>query len=299
VPPGRVALRFLIALYNKETARPNLQFAAILASRLSTDLTVLYVEPGMKRSMIQEMNLARMKMDEWHMESAGYQILRDAREHLASMGLIKPSGRAGELRQLVSIAGEYFVQLPGTGEGIEKVTFRYREGDSIEEILAEMREHHHEVLVIGASKNPEFLTRLLKFSPSSILIVKNPQDIRYKILAATDGTPPAHRAELLAIKTASFLKMKLTFLTVARSGEERDFLEKHLKRMTGVCDMKKVEYEVIISEGDIVRNIADAAGDDHIIFLGRSRRKPLAKLFLGSKTIKVVEAANCPLLLVK
>ena len=143
------------------------------------------------------------------------------------------------------------------------------------------------------------MTRLLKFSPSSVLIVKNPRDIKYKILAATDGTPPAHRAELLAIKTASFLNMDLTMLSIARNDEERAFLEKHLARMSGVCDMKKVNYRIVIESGDVVNNIVETAGDDHIIFLGRSRRKPIAKFFLGSKTISTVLAANSPLLLVK
>jgi nucleotide-binding universal stress UspA family protein len=292
-------VRFLIALYNKDTARLNLHFAALMASRLGTDITVLYVEPGAKRSMVQEMNLARMKMSEWQMESTGYQILRDARELLASMGIIGSAEPTGELRQLINIAGEHFVQLRGMDSGIEKVTFRYREGDSLDEILAEMREHHHEVLVIGASPNKDFFNRLMKFTPSSILIVKNPRDIRYRILAATDGSPPAHRAELLAIKTASYLNMHLTFLTVTGKAAEREFMEKHLKRMTGVCEMKSVSYDVIMEEGDVVKAIARHAGDDHLIFLGRSRRKPLAKFFLGSKTISVVQAVDCPLLLTK
>ena len=292
-------MRFLIALYNKETARQNLQFAALLASRLSTDITILYVEPSMKMSMMPEMTMAKSKMNEWHMDSTGYLVLREARDHLASMGLIKDTYREGELRQLVSLGKDHLVQMPGTTKAVEKVTFRYREGDNLAEILDEMREHHHEILVIGAAKNNDFLTKLQKFSPSSILVVKNPQDIRYKILVATDGTPPAHRAELLAIKTASFLKRELTFVTVPKNKAHQEFMEKHLSRMSGVAEMKRVKHNIIYGKGDIVRAMADIAGKDHIIFLGRSRRKALAKLLLGSKTIKMVSEADCPLLLVK
>lgn len=292
-------MRFLIALYNQETARQNLQFAALLASRLSTDITILYVEPKVKISMMPEMDMAKSKMNEWHMDSTGYLVLREARDHLASMGLIKDSYREGELRQLISLGKEHMVQMPGTTPEVEKVTFRYREGDSLGEILDEMREHHHEILVLGAGQNKDFLTKLQKFSPSSILIVKNPQDIRYKILVATDGTPPAHRAELLAIKTASFLNRELTFVTVPKDNTHLEFMEKHLARMSGVADMKKVKHKIVYGKGDIVRATTDIAGDNHIIFLGRSRRKALAKLLLGSKTIKIVSEADCPLLLVK
>ena len=106
-------MRFLIALYNIETARKNLQFAAILASRLSTDLTILYVEPSVKHSLTTEMQLAREKMNEWQMESPGYKVLSEARDHLSSMGLIHHRGRVGELRQLIQIAGDHYIQIPG------------------------------------------------------------------------------------------------------------------------------------------------------------------------------------------
>lgn len=169
----------------------------------------------------------------------------------------------------------------------------------MEEVLSEMEKHHHEILVMGAGNNKAFLRHLLKFSPSSILIVKNPRDIKYKILVATDGTPPAHRAELLAIKTASVLKRELTFLAVAKTDEERTFLEKHFKRMSGVARMKGVEPNVMIREGNVVKEIVAAAGDNHFVYLGRSRRKALAKFFLGSKTIQMVGEIDCPMLLVK
>lgn len=293
-------MKFLVALYNRETARQNLQFAALFASRLSTDLTVFYVEPGVKRSVSPEIQLAREKMSEWEMASGGLEVLREARDHLASMGLINPVPvGSGHIRRLIAGQGGDFLEYPGCGSGIQTVRFRYREGDSLEEIISELGRHHHEVLVMGAGGNNDFLSKLLKFSPCSVLIVKNPQDIRYRLLVATDGTPPAHRAELLAIRTAGFLKMELTFLAIVKTREEEEFMKKHLERMSGVAAMKRVEHRTVITRGDIVRTIDDTAGEDHIIFLGRSRRGALAKLLFGSKTIQVATSARCPLLVVK
>lgn len=293
-------MKFLVALYNRETARQNLQFAALFASRLSTDLTVFYVEPGVKRSVSPEIQLAREKMSEWAMDSGGLEVLREARDHLASMGLINPvPAGSGQMRRLIAGQGGEFLEYAGCGTGVQTVRFRYREGDSLEEIINELNQHHHEVLVMGAGGKNDFLTRLLKFSPCSVLIVKNPRDIRYRLLVATDGTPPAHRAELLAIRTAGFLKMELTFLAIVNKREEEEFMKKHLERMSGVAAMKKVEHRTIITKGDVVGTIAETAGEDHIIFLGRSRRKALAKLLFGSKTIDVAMDANCPLLVVK
>lgn len=292
-------MRFLIALYNKETAGRIVDFAAQIAELFSTNLTVLSVEQDAKRSMSPEMQMVRGKMYEWHMETTGYQVLREARAQLAAMGIVESGEDSGQLRQLIAVAGDHYVTMPGKREEIGKVVFRYRIGDSLEEILEEMKEHHHEILVIGAGRNKSFLDQLLRFSPSSILIVKNPRDITYKILIATDGTPPAHRAELLAIKTASVLKRELTFLSVYKNDDEKAFLEKHLARMTGVAKMKGLEPKVILEQGDPVKKIVQTAGDDHIVFLGRSRRKALAKFLFGSKTIKTVGSAECPLLLVK
>jgi nucleotide-binding universal stress UspA family protein len=292
-------MRFLIALYNRETARQIVDFSAQIAELFSTDLTVLFVEQDAKRSMSPEMQMVRGKMYEWHMESPGYKVLREARSQLEEMGIVASGEDSGQLRQLIAIAGDHYITMPGIKNEIKKVVFRYRIGDSLEEILDEMSEHHHEILVMGAGKNKTFLEQLMKFSPSSILIVKNPRDIKYNFLVATDGTPPAHRAELLAIKSASVLKRKLTFVSVVKTSAEREFIEKHLDRMTGVARMKGLDPKVLILEGNVVQQITEHAGDDNIIFLGRSRRKAIAKFLFGSKTIKTVGAVNCPLLLVK
>lgn len=292
-------MRFLIAMKSKETSRQTLQFGALMASRLSTDITVLYVEHGPKRSMSQEMQMAREKMNEWRMGSTGFEVLSFARDHLMSMGLIKPHDREDPLERIFSTGGLHRVEMKGEGAGVQNIAFSFREGDALEEIVEEMHEQHHELLVIGEGENRDFLINILKFSPSSILIVKNPRDIRYRILVATDASPPAHRAELLAIKTASYLKMELTFLTVVDNDKQRELMERHLKRMSGVCEMKKVPYRIIVSSGNVVKATVDEAGDDHIIFLGRSRRKPLTKLLLGSKTISIASTAKCPLLVMK
>ena len=293
-------MRFLICLRGEELSRKTLHFGALLASRLSTDITVLYVATGVRRSFSTETAIAREKMSEWAMESTGDAVLRHAYEHLKNMGLIQlPEGRADLKEEMFPVAGDAF-EMKIVGRGGENVSFRLREGDALEEILAEMRSRRYDLLVIGGGKKQgSMMEKLLQFSPSSVLIVKNPRDIRYRVLAATDATPPAHRAELLAIKTASVLKMELTFLAVIESERMRGFMEKHLERMANLCNLKKVPYRVQMVSGNVVKETAAAAGDDHIIFLGRSRRGTLKKLFLRSKAIKIANDANCPILLVK
>jgi len=250
----------------------------------------------MRRSFSQEAELLRVKMDEWAVDSPGNEVIRAARDHLQSMGLI--GSDAGQEVMVPGNGGALELGLPGR-EG-SSIVFRYRIGDAIGEILEELYSQRYDLLVIGSPAGHSHLVeKLLQFSTCSVLVVKNPRDIRYRVLVATDASPTAHRAELLAIKTASFLKMELTFLTVIQKESEREFMERHLERMTRLCELKRVTSSVITTQGKVVDETVDAAGEDHIIFLGRSRRGPVRELFFGSKVTKIASGAACPILVVK
>ena len=293
-------MRFLICLRGQKLSRQTLHFGALMASRLGTDITVLYVAPGTRRSFWAEARIAREKMNEWAMDSPGNEVLRAARDHLMGLGLIRSGEDDDQFREVMVPGEDGSLELQRVGVEGAHVAFRFREGDALEQILAELRARHHEVLVIGAGPGRGGLTpRLLQFSSSSVLIVKNPRDIRYKILVATDATPPAHRAELLAIKTASYLGMELTFLSVVGKKVDRQFMGRHLERMAGLCKLKRVAQDTVIATGNVADRITAAAGDDHIVFLGSSRRGALRKLLFGSKTIDIAAKTNCPLLVVK
>lgn len=289
-------MRFLICLRGEKLSRPTLHFAALMASRLSTDISVLFVGPGVRRSFSTEADMLIEKMNEWAIDSPGLEVIRSARDHLQSMGLIGDDALSGSLAPGHSGA----LELSVPGKVGEDVTFRYRQGDALVEILDELQAHRYDLLVIGAGTGYSSLVeKLLQFSSSSVLVVKNPLDIRYRVLVATDASPSAHRAELLALKTASFLKLELTYLTVVRKEKERHFMERHLKRMQQLCELKRVPHKVIIASGGVVDETIAAAGEDHIIFLGQSRRGTLRKLLLGSKTIRIVNGARSPILVVK
>jgi nucleotide-binding universal stress UspA family protein len=293
-------MRFLICLRGEKLSRPTLHFAATMAGRLSTDITVLFVAPGVRRSFSPEAEMVREMMNEWALDSPGNEVLRAARDHLEGIGFIRRDEERESYREVMAPGAGDALELQLVGRSGENVAFRYRQGDALEEILAELQTHRYDLLVIGSgAKRSPLVEKLLQFSEPSVLVVKNPRDIRYKVLACTDATPNAHRAELLAIKTASFLNMELTFLSVVKSESERTFMEKHLERMSGLCDLKSVPHRTVITEGNIVQETVRTAGDDHIIFLGRSRRGALKKLIMGSKAIKIIHGVNCPILAVK
>lgn len=293
-------MRFLICLRGEVLSRETLRFGTLMASRLGTDITILFVAERRRRSFSTEAHIADAKMGEWKLSSPGNEVLLAARDHLESMGLIGiEPGRRGP-QEVMMPRGEGSFEIEFAGGGGTKVAFIYRWGDVLDEIMAELRSRRYDLLVIGGSKKRGGMTPvLLRFTTVSTLIVKHPKDIRYRILVGTDGSPPAHRAELLAIKTASFFKWELTLLAAVKTDKERAFMEKHLARMAALCELKRVPCRLLITGGDPVRLIAEEAGEDHVIFAGSSRRSLLTKLLLGSKAVRIAAAADCPLLMVK
>ena len=61
----------------------------------------------------------------------------------------------------------------------------------------------------------------------------------------------------------------------------------------------KLSYDQKFISGDPVKTFIELAGEDHIIVMGASTRSAFAKFFLGSKPIKTLQKANCPILIVK
>ena len=55
------------------------------------------------------------------------------------------------------------------------------------------------------------------------------------------------------------------------------------------------EFEI----GKPVEKIIEMAGEDHIIIMGASTQSPIAKFFVGSKPLNVMQKSNCPILIVK
>ena len=60
-----------------------------------------------------------------------------------------------------------------------------------------------------------------------------------------------------------------------------------------------VAAETLFKVGEPVNTIVEIAGNNHIIIMGASTQSPIAKFFMGSKPLNVIEACNCPVLIVK
>ena len=290
----------LICIGGEEFSEDTIRFGARTAQALEADVSVLYVGLETARSFRPEVALARTKLREWELDLPGVRVLRYAREILAEMGLAARDEK-GEvvLRHALrpGIAGAYELHLVG-GYG-EEVRLRLREGRIIEQIVEELDSHHYSVVVLGAPQRRRLLHEIVQFANASVLIAKNAQRDYYDLLLPVDDSEAARRARHLAGIVAHSLRLRVLVLSIAESEAERAAAQQLAEREAGIVARRGIEVQARSAVGDVVENICEAAGDDHIIVLGASRQHQVWKYLFGSRPIRVVQRARSPVLVVK
>ena len=125
------------------------------------------------------------------------------------------------------------------------------------------------------------------------------KNINYKILLAVDNSPGTKKAVKYGVRVAQAFGIKVEILTVS---EEKNVNESHIKSSENASKMMRrcgVESETKFEIGKPVEKIIEMAGEDHIIIMGASTQSPIAKFFVGSKPLNVMQKSNCPILIVK
>lgn len=277
---------------------PTLQFGTWFATKVATEIALLYVEKESALTFKKETDMAFEKLLEWNLDLPAIRILRIAMKRLEEVGLLKlVKGKPKIVHDLRKMGDVWQLCLKSFQN--QDICFKTRQGNIVEQILQENREKHSDLLIVGASQKRKLLPKIVTFVDSSILIIKNLIDHRYEILVATDGSEAAHRAEYVAIKTAQYFERRLTFFSVVSSASERKRMEIHLKRMSEIAAKKGIELAVKIKTGKAVEEIIKASGDKKIIFVGESGKNLIQQYFFGSKVLKLCKKAKSPIFIVK
>lgn len=291
-------MRTMVYLGGIEESLPELKFGTWFATEIGTEITLLYVEKEPTLFFRKETEIAFEKLMEWNLDLPAIRVIRMTMRRLQEVGLLKMArGKPKIVHGLkqVNEAWELHLKSP-KGKDIRLKT---RQGNSVEQILAENREHHADLIIVGYVQKRGILPKILTFVDSSVMVIRNLIDHRYELMIATDGTEVAHKAEYVAIKSAQYFNRKLTLMSVVNSDEQRRTVDIHFERMSRIIEKKNVKYSLEIRSGNTVDNIVDAAGNKKIIFLGDSRRNLLSKYIFGSKTLKICKKANAPIFIVK
>jgi len=98
---------------------------------------------------------------------------------------------------------------------------------------------------------------------------------------------------------ARALGLRVSVLSIADSEQGRADAQALAEREAGIVGRRGIQVQARSAVGDIVEQICEAAGDDHIIVLGASRERHVWKYLFGSRSIRVVQRAERPVLVVK
>jgi len=290
-------LRFLVCIGGGEESVETLDFAVRVVRALGGDVAVLYVAPPVSQSVKDEVALSQQKLNEWDTDLPGIAFLRYARDRLREAGLLRLDG-AGvpSVRHALksNIAGAFELHLYGSYG--ENVRFRIREGEIAEEIRRETRANAYDLLIIGAGTNRRLQHKIAQFIEVSTLFVKNVRRGPYRFLVCTGGEPAGAAVAQFTARAARALGMGVTVLSVDDLRQTRQEAERWVAELARFLEARGVDVRPLVRKGKLVRTIVETAGEDHVIVIGKSHEPELKKFIFGSRPIRVIQEARCPVL---
>jgi nucleotide-binding universal stress UspA family protein len=291
------ALSFVVCVGGGPESRETLQFAVRILKALGGDLAILYVSRPIPEAVRDEVLMSQQKMGEWATELPGIAFLRHARDLLRDEGLLRldDGGRPIVRHALrADVAGAFEIELQGAFG--DRVRFRIREGQIAEEIRNEVRQGRYDLLVIGAGTNRRLQHQIAQFVDVSTLFVKNVRPGRYRFLLCTGGERAGAAVAEFTARAALALDVPVDVLAVTELRQRRTEAEEWVRRLASILEDRGVETRTLVREGPIVKTIVESAGEDHVVVIGRSHESELRKFILGSRPIRVIQQARCPVL---
>jgi nucleotide-binding universal stress UspA family protein len=289
-------LRFLVCVGGGPESEETLRFAVRIVKALGGNISIMYVARPVPQSVRDEVQMSQQKLLEWETDLPGMSVLRYARDLLRESGLLllDPEGSPSVSHPFRPLrTGGFEVQFRGT---YGDVRFRVREGEIAEEIRREARAHPFDLLIIGAGTNKRLQHTLAQFSETSILFVKNARRERYRFLVCTGGEPAGLKLAQFTARVARALKMGVTVLSVDDLRQTRTEAERWVEELAEIFEQQGIDTRTLVRKGNLVKTIVETAGEDHVIVMGKSNVPEIKKFFFGTRPIKVIQEARCPVL---
>ena len=205
------------------------------------------------------------------------------------------------LEELAELLKERFVAL-GEQKAV-KHRFLLHHGNVVEKLCEEASSA--DLLVLGArgingAQHPEFLgsnaAKLLRRSPTPVLLVPQEAKLPKKPLVAFDGSPKAIRALHLAGEIASTLKLDLTVVTL---GPDESQAKSRLQKAAELLEPFGVALHTVWEKGEAVEQVLLAMldpGEHDLLFMGAHGHSRMVEAVLGSTTEYVTRRSPVPVL---
>ncbi len=292
-------MNFLLAVSSEKYSEPTLRIGSQIAESFKAKLTIVYVGPKPKELFAGKVSFARESFAKWQIYHPGIEVLHWAFNSLQSYGYLdKNSKDIFNPINMVEGRDRYRMILPSRYG--KEVDFILREGNIIDQLRKECNEENYTISIIGGSKGRNMAHDLIQYIPTSVFVMENVNlDKKYSLIICVDDSSATKRAVRFGAIIAKQMGMSVTLLTVSRSKHfGYDYLES-AKSAALHLDSLRLPYDQKFISGDPVTTFIDIAGEDHIIVMGSSSRSTFAKFLMGSKPIKTLQKAKCPILIVK
>lgn len=294
-------MKILIAVSSKEYSGPTLDVGMNIARALKASTTIVDVGQKISEFSSKDVSLANELMESWDLDRPGVDVLEWAYTYLAENKFIEPQAiEAGFPKNLLVESGSNRAEVYLKGSVVENLNLILRNGDIIEELRDEVQTYNYDVTIIGGSGKRSMAHDLIQYIDSSIFIVNNfnlKQD--YRILLAVDDSSGTAKAVKYGVRVAQAFGIDVDLVTISRDNHFGEGYKNASARAAKLMRRSGVAAETLFKVGEPVNTIVEIAGNNHIIIMGASTQSPIAKFFMGSKPLNVIEACNCPVLIVK
>ena len=294
-------MKILIAVSSKEYSGPTLDVGMNIARALKASTTIVDVGQKISEFSSKDVSLANELMESWDLDRPGVDVLESAYTYLAENKFIEPHAiEAGFPKNLLLESGSNRAEVYLKGSVVENLNLILRNGDIIEELRDEVQTYNYDVAIIGGSGKRSMAHDLIQYIDSSIFIVNNfnlKQD--YRILLAVDDSSGTAKAVKYGVRVAQAFGIDVDLVTLSRDNHFGEGYKNASARAAKLMRRSGVAAETLFKVGEPVNTIVEIAGNNHIIIMGASTQSPIAKFFMGSKPLNVIEACNCPVLIVK
>lgn len=294
-------MKILIAVSSKEYSGPTLDVGMNIARALKASTTIVDVGQKISEFSSKDVSLANELMESWDLDRPGVDVLEWAYTYLAENKFIESQTiEAGFPKNLLVESGSNRAEVYLKGSVVENLNLILRNGDIIEELRDEVQTYNYDVTIIGGSGKRSMAHDLIQYIDSSIFIVNNfnvKQD--YRILLAVDNSPGTAKAVKYGVRVAQAFGIDVDLVTISRDDHFGEGYKNASARAAKLMRRSGVAAETLFKVGEPVNTIVEIAGNNHIIIMGASTQSPIAKFFMGSKPLNVIEACKCPVLIVK
>ena len=294
-------MKILIAVSSKEYSGPTLDVGMNIARALKASTTIVDVGQKISEFSSKDVSLANELMESWDLDRPGVDVLEWAYTYLAENKFIESQTiEAGFPKNLLVESGSNRAEVYLKGSVVENLNLILRNGDIIEELRDEVQTYNYDVTIIGGSGKRSMAHDLIQYIDSSIFIVNNfnlKQD--YRILLAVDDSSGTAKAVQYGVRVAQAFGIDVDLVTISRDEYFGEGYKKASARAAKLMRRSGVAAETLFKVGEPVNTIVEIAGNNHIIIMGASTQSPIAKFFMGSKPLDVIETCDCPVLIVK